>query len=540
MFVGCSNFTIQGGSLTNISNSVERNTGEPCLFCRSIRVTISDDRVIQVEAIDLRHFVRQDDIVKTRAVQKRRGGIRCEPVERGRRMTYHARIFGQPVTVMKYEGQDFDEWKSEMEKNHQERHHLLFQLFGITNSRSMKSFIFHDELLPVEQAISKFPTHLTRIYSLYVLGMQLESFRDYCEWFRLSTGSLCVEPGAESPGYSELRSQKPDQLGSFQILIPSACTSDSDLMRTMQVQDLLKMIPVRTRFDYLPDLPRLHERIYLGALYSFEARAPRLIQKILSFPTTTQICEERPCWNLEDAELDLEEFQSLNYTRIELHQLHHIELKPWQEHHSFHWYLKLRDASYITTAWLAQANHAFAASPFSSVSSADDFALTTDVRLTVEISDSKPENCLRGTFMAEPPTNDLFLFIANPKAVIHDGILSVTLLGVEDAFYWSFEPDGSIPLTPEELEDIIPPEVIFSTHVGTRTWPKEDYQLIRNFCIVKGIDSESTELAVQFGYPLAVIDDDHSVFQAGHWYGRYVGKLGQLSKGLVDTLLQLE
>ncbi|KAJ7190724.1 hypothetical protein GGX14DRAFT_701769 [Mycena pura] len=534
MFVGCHNFAIQvAGSLNNISNSEEDG---------------NDYYTIRPADINLLCWAREDNVVKHRVVRKnRRRGVCYARIVRGKRTTRHAKIFGSPdtFTVITYENPDFahDQWKLEVEAYSTQRHHFLFQIFGITKSRSMNAFVFHNELIPAEEAISKFPTHLTRIYSLYVLGMQFEDFRRYCEdpshinyqgwfnipsseWFRLSTGSLSLEHGDHLPWYKDFRKRAPDRLGSFQTLIPSKCLSDADLMRTMQIEDLLAMIPDRSRFDSMPDLPLRNEHIHLGALYSFDTPGPSVTNRMVSFPTTTKISQECPFWKLRGTSFSFDKLEPINCTRcvmsprsrnstmtnifassIGLHQLQQIKL---QEHHSFDWYLKLEDVEVIATAWLAQANHAFVTAPFwKGSSSADGVALTTELRFTVKIH-SRLDNCLRGTFMADPPTNDLFLFLANPKAEIQNGILSVALARAENTFYWSFEPDGSIPLTPEELEDLAPPEVIVNTHIGTRTWIKEDYQLIKEFCVVKGIDPESTNLAIQLGYPLAVADNYHS------------------------------
>ncbi|KAJ7477668.1 hypothetical protein FB451DRAFT_1242957 [Mycena latifolia] len=476
MFSACRDFTIQAGNITHISNSAENSSdyrtipwGDVRLLCQVV-----EPRVIQI---------RRGKGNRVHVVRERQRGTR--------KTTYHARIIGIPdsnFTVMAYSesGPDFSQWKSEVEANHQHRHPHLFQLFGMTHSHSTNSAIFHDELIPIREAISKFPTHLTRVYSVYVLGMQFQSLRNYCndhvdylnwindepssEWFCLSTGSLSVERSDQLPWYPELKFQAPDRLSGFQTLIPSKCMSDSDLMRTMHVEDLLAMIQARPRFDYMPDLPRLHKNIYLGAVYSFDtpdlSMAPRLIRKILSFPTTTEMDEECPSWRLRDTNFNLDDLQQVNFMRIGLHKLQQFKLQPWQKHHSFDWYLRLKDNELIKTAWLTQANLVFVTSPLSGGWHAGRFALTTDVRFTVDI-DWRLDSCLRGTFMADEPTNDLFLFLANPKVEIENGILTVTLLEAENAFYWSFESDGSIALTPEELEDLSPPEVMVRTYVGT-------------------------------------------------------------------------
>lgn len=124
-------------------------------------------------------------------------------------------------------------------------------------------------------------------------------------------------------------------------------------MRTMQMQDLLAMIPDRSRFDSMPDLPLRDEHIYLGALYSFDTPGPSMTP-LVSFPTTTEISQESPSWKLRATSLNFDKLEPVNCTRcvmspcsrnstmtnilaysIGLHQLQQIELQEWQEHHSF-------------------------------------------------------------------------------------------------------------------------------------------------------------------------------------------------------------
>ncbi|KAJ7213406.1 hypothetical protein GGX14DRAFT_392915 [Mycena pura] len=103
---------------------------------------------------------------------------------------------------------------------------------------------------------------------------------------------------------------------------------------------------------------------------------------------------------------------------------------------------------------------------------------------------------LRGTFMAGAPINDLYLFLFHPCVDVQDGVVSVEIPSAQDTYYWSFWPDGREPLSAELFNKIMPPQVLL-----------DDYQLFRDITRVKGLDPERSDLAIQLGYPLAVMHD---------------------------------
>jgi hypothetical protein len=107
--------------------------------------------------------------------------------------------------------------------------------------------------------------------------------------------------------------------------------------------------------------------------------------------------------------------------------------------------------------------------------------------------------------MADSPTNELYLFLFSPQAEIIDGACTVIIPAPEDAYYWSFQSNGSDPLSNEILDEVFPPQVLYQTHLLERYWSEQDYQLIRDFSLAKGLNPNSPDFANQLGYPLAVI-----------------------------------
>ena len=114
---------------------------------------------------------------------------------------------------------------------------------------------------------------------------------------------------------------------------------------------------------------------------------------------------------------------------------------------------------------------------------------------------------LRGTFMAHAPVDDLYLFLFQPHVNVQDGVVSVEIPHMQDAYYWSFWPDGHEPLSAELLDEIVPPQVLLEVCIWGKQWSQQDYQSIGDLIQAKGLDPESSDLAIQLGYPLAVMHD---------------------------------
>ncbi|KAJ7192856.1 hypothetical protein GGX14DRAFT_593939, partial [Mycena pura] len=133
--------------------------------------------------------------------------------------------------------------------------------------------------------------------------------------------------------------------------------------------------------------------------------------------------------------------------------------------------------------------------------------LTTGVGFYVTIWYPTEDIGLRGTFMAGAPMDDLYLFFFHPCVDVQDGLVSVEIPSMQDAYYWSFWPDGREPLSAELLDEIIPPQVVLDIGLRGKQWSQQDYQLIRDITLAKGLDPESSDLAIQLGCPLAVMHD---------------------------------
>lgn len=130
-----------------------------------------------------------------------------------------------------------------------------------------------------------------------------------------------------------------------------------------------------------------------------------------------------------------------------------------------------------------------------------------EISFCVSIWYPAEEFTLAGTFMADAPTNNLYLFLFNPRAEIRNEAVNIDIPVLGHSYYWSFQRDGSEPLSAEMLDRTAPPHVFFQCVLWGKSWQEGEYRVIKEFCLTKGISLENTDMAMQLGYPLAVMHD---------------------------------
>ncbi|KAJ7199996.1 hypothetical protein GGX14DRAFT_401003 [Mycena pura] len=261
VFDGCSNFAITGSTFNiwyNPSPSAPDEGATLVINGHQYNDPAPEFRSIRLGDIHLLSYVGERKIVEYHAVRRKKhtGTVR---VVTGRTKVHHARIFpSQDVfTVVEYEGCNFARWKTEAEERQLLRHPHMAQLFGTTSSRSMNALIYHDELLPINEALSKCTSHLSRKCLKYLLSSQYWSFVHYwyirsgewldvqnyanhADWFRASTGQLCIELGANSGSYQfPLALNNPSRSSIVGIPTVRSSMSNAELVNMMNLTDLL-------------------------------------------------------------------------------------------------------------------------------------------------------------------------------------------------------------------------------------------------------------------------------------------------------------
>ncbi|KAJ7913967.1 hypothetical protein B0H13DRAFT_457809 [Mycena leptocephala] len=86
-----------------------------------------------------------------------------------------------------------------------------------------------------------------------------------------------------------------------------------------------------------------------------------------------------------------------------------------------------------------------------------------------------PEDCctLRGTFMADTPTSDIYLFLFKPEVEFVEGYPIIKIPAPREALYWSFDPQGRERLSSQMAEEIGVPYVFFDSGVTGLSWARE-------------------------------------------------------------------
>ncbi|KAJ7787185.1 hypothetical protein B0H14DRAFT_287748 [Mycena olivaceomarginata] len=113
---------------------------------------------------------------------------------------------------------------------------------------------------------------------------------------------------------------------------------------------------------------------------------------------------------------------------------------------------------------------------------------------------------LRGTFMADAPSDKVYLFLFPPQVEILDGQLTIINPPDAEKYYWSFDPAGLDQLTHKIAEDIgLPTPKFMIEHYGLFLG-EEETNLIREFHAAKGFDPESQDVTIAMQYPLVDIE----------------------------------
>ncbi|KAJ7226908.1 hypothetical protein GGX14DRAFT_417610 [Mycena pura] len=390
----------------------------------------------------------------------------------------------------------------------------------------MNALIYHDELLPISTALSKCTSYLRWRCLNYLMSfvqywdhltgewLDVLNYAEHTDWFRTSTGQLCIELGTNCGSY--LYAWDLIREGHANAVdIPTAWNSmsNAELVNMVNIKDLLKIVSY-TQWEWKA-VSLHHGHIHLGALYSLDDRTNPYVPmlELLYLPVTIDSELSVGVWRYLDGEgisYGSEHMISTGWSRIDLHKLHDSELCKHREFQVQHFRRLVTFVNHmdIELCWLAQANNFIP----------KDSSLATAVCFNVTIWYSTNDIGLRGTFMADAPMGDLYLFLFNPHVGIQDGVVSVEIPSTEDAYYWSFQHDGQEPLSAEILDEINPPQVLLEVHVGGEYWSEKDYQLIQEIIRAKGLDP--TDLAAHLGYPLAVM---HNIPLLVPLYGAWIG-----------------
>ncbi|KAJ6529533.1 hypothetical protein DFH09DRAFT_1093952 [Mycena vulgaris] len=106
----------------------------------------------------------------------------------------------------------------------------------------------------------------------------------------------------------------------------------------------------------------------------------------------------------------------------------------------------------------------------------DSDCLATGLRFGLTFVQPVDNLTLAGTFMADAPTEDIFLFMVTPHAT-SDHVITVPAL--RDIYYWSTDPEGQSKLEPDLWHIYGLPEVIYTTAIVGCTFSRQEVKELR-------------------------------------------------------------
>ncbi|KAJ7901345.1 hypothetical protein B0H13DRAFT_1883112 [Mycena leptocephala] len=472
----CRDFTIQGGTF-NVSTTVEQPQG--------------DFRVVKLGDLNLLDEIGKYDVVERRPVHHKRTGavVRHIKVVVGTRRIYRARIFGSqdPMTAIVYNDAQFE------------------QFFGFTSSAGLSALIYHDEMMTVSQvkqlhAKSALALH----YFKYEISWQLQAANSHWHgttgdsfynlsgtaWIRLSTGKLCMDVGN---GYESCLNFL---TSGAHFELPEVNLTEYDLgdklLSTLELDEFYSMVACNTT-HYLNSSPSMSGTIMLPSIHNPHGdRTHSKSNDLHAIPTEKHLTLDDlhifP-WYTSDSP---QEVLPTGWKRVDYSECHSC---------LFSIDVGFKDYTAPMKWWLSQQhyvrNHLQGAFNATELITGISFTcmLKTDMDLT-----------LRGTFMADAPTDKVYLFLFSPQVEVMDGQLFVTNPPDIEKYYWAFDPAGLNRLTHDLAEDLGLPAVGFSTTIFGESWNECDYNMVRDFHIAKGFDPYSQDAAIAAGYPLIDIE----------------------------------
>ncbi|KAJ7061140.1 hypothetical protein C8F01DRAFT_1369374 [Mycena amicta] len=503
MFKSCNNVTIHGGTF-NLTLPSQDNGEE-------------DFRRIRLGDIHLVDCVNERELVEYRP--KKTGRIRTARVVVGARRMYRANIFGSPAafTVVVYEGTRAEAHKQqalEMQARLPRRPYLN-QLFGVTTTHNFSALTYHGDPLPWDLAYSAASSRLRKAIFEHLTIQQLETAfeQPLRRWWRgwtdnstigRSTGSIIVEVRADDKNFASFWKSQLTEASRTPLLhvtlIDCMDQDDRKLMDHLAVDDLLDLLFPRLSFHILQrPYPQNSESImHVGAVYHTRRTLPMdtVLKACCSFRIGEVLVTD--FWETFDSEyIELFPLDSM-YLRVK-------DLRTLtQSEHSDGLSLSIAaEPTELILSWLAQANYMIPALGTIRHSEAKELFLATLLTVCYTMVLPDCDITLRGTFMDDAPTEELYLFLKRPRKYLQDGAVAVELPcdthPGQPVYFWSIYPDGREPLHLDALDKYYPPHIKMEIQFGGWSWSAEEYKLIADVMRLRGYDPLTRDYAQEHG-----------------------------------------
>ncbi|KAJ7276569.1 hypothetical protein C8J57DRAFT_193217 [Mycena rebaudengoi] len=533
VFENCQNTTISGGVI-----NLQVNTSDSDEY---------DFPTIKLGHLELVEEVAKQNIVKYRKVlhKKTRVVKRHVPEVVGVRRIHLARVHGsqEDFTAVVYEGSDFEKHRAHAEQREEFRHPSLIQLFGVTSSTRprLNALIYHDGLIPLDEfrqmhqqsllgsAYVEYEfgrhffaalNHWDEVTGKWLLVWDLYSFRPRPEtgtmlWIRSSTGQLCIEVSDSEENYAHYPLAYDGGPISSRVHLTSDINLEDKLLSNMSLHDIH------------------HIFCCSGWRNHIEISDPgTILLGSLSWPTASCVHQFNPFseislldslglpdvdargWEVADSYVQgsSSPHEGLvilpnGWTRVAL-----ADLPINEECHLLkRIFLGQETGRKVQKTWLSQANNIMDKAGLD----ADEYYLLMHLTLQFSISSNADEFTLQGTFMANSPTDEVYLFLFPANVANSRGQLAVHLPLETETYYWSFDPNGIEHLPQDYLDKFALPSVRLRARVAALHWSQELYDSIATCHRAKGFDPASQDVAIELGYLLLDVDRLNDLINGG-------------------------
>ncbi|KAJ7607735.1 hypothetical protein FB45DRAFT_947623 [Roridomyces roridus] len=450
------------------------------------------------------------------------------------RRMYSAKIHGveSERAVVVYRGEDAEqEWREYIERHSRVWHPTILQIFGLASFSGVHAVVAHDDLLSHPTILQIFGLasfsgvhavvahddllsyddflelrHPSPVMIVYLHACWTAELQNYVrwqyttklgdepetEWIRLSTGRLCVELASSDSGqfpFGNLTTQDEQE----KLLALDVANSETRAMQILTVGLYHKMC--FRHLAVVDFIPWESLEVPLGALIfhpSVESESVNHYPSRESFGPMA--C---PAGDIQDFFTHFSGWDCFEAGRRIVRGVHMAT--RWTRFKAPEIYDKTMEASldWDGNTWLPQANHIF--QRLKVTSRHEDYVFIEWITLQLYIpAPSKPH-----------PEGYLF---ACPPEHLKTGTGSFAW--PQCPWFWSLDPSGIPPLTPETAQSLGFPKVKQSGRFSGFHWDTSVYEGLRKFHAAKGFDPSSQDLAKHLGVPLMELPGDRETLHA--------------------------
>ncbi|KAJ7753488.1 hypothetical protein B0H16DRAFT_768268 [Mycena metata] len=113
-------------------------------------------------------------------------------------------------------------------------------------------------------------------------------------------------------------------------------------------------------------------------------------------------------------------------------------------HFRMRYFFNSNDRQCVLNWWLSQASQLLG------TKKSDIYYFADQILFPVSVWYPMGSFALSGTFMANAPADNIYLFLFQPEVVIQEGRISIQVPQTKDAYYWSFDPSGTTRLAEKD------------------------------------------------------------------------------------------